>query len=192
MLFSDYETYVKRIFKPQKGETVFDVGAHIGIYTLRAAKNVGEEGIVVAFEPDDENFRILQKNMQINGFKRAKLIKAALGKNDVEKVLHMTIDPSWSSLLPRSNTREKKKVQVITLDRIVEKLKVTRIDWIKIDVEEGEMDVLEGGKKTFSDLVKKVIIETHNEKALRFLSERNFKIDRLFTVYIPYYFASKG
>lgn len=190
MLFSDWESYVKRVFKPRKGETVFDAGAHIGIYTLRAAKDVGEEGIVVGFEPDDENFRILQKNVQINRFKRVKLIKAALGKNDVKKVFHMAIDPLYSSLLPSRalNSREKKKVQVITLDRIVEKLKVTRIDWIKIDVEGGEMDVLEGGKKTFSDLVSKVLIETTNEKALRFLCERNFKIDRLFGIY---YFASK-
>lgn len=190
-LFSDCEPYVKRIFKPRKGETVFDAGAHIGIYTLRAAKNVGEEGIVVGFEPDDENFRLLQKNVQINGFKRVKLIKAALGKNDVEKVFYMAADPLYSSLLPsrvRVDTREKKKVQVISLDSIVEKLKVTRIDWIKIDVEGGEMDVLEGGKKTFSNLVSKVIIETDNEKALRFLCEKKFKIDRLFGFY---YFASK-
>ena len=48
------------------------------------------------------------------------------------------------------------------------------------------MDVLEGGKKTFSELTNKVIIETYSAKPLRFLAERGFKVDRLFDIY---YFA---
>jgi FkbM family methyltransferase len=192
LLFSDFEPYVKRIFNPKKGEIVFDVGAHIGTYTLRTAKMVGRRGLVVSFEPDEDNFHLLQKNVEINGFKNVLLIKAALGKNDEVRLFYMAIDPLFSSFLSyRSlvDVREERKVQVMTLDRIVQKLKLTHIDWIKIDVEGSEMDVLEGGEKSLKNLVRRVIIETDSEKVLRFLRQRNFKISRLFGFY---YFASKN
>jgi len=191
LLFSDCEPYVKRIFVPEKGEVIFDVGAHIGIYTLRSAKMVGKEGLVVSFEPDEENFHLLRKNVEINGFKNVKLIKGALGKKNEVRAFYMAVDPLYSSFLPFRplvDTREKRKAQAFALDDIVEKLKVNIIDWIKIDVEGSEMEVLEGGKKTFENVVSKVIIETDSEKALEFLRQRNFKVDRLFGFY---YFAWK-
>ena len=188
VLFLDYEPFLKKVFKPQKGDIVFDVGAHIGIYTLKAAKDLGEDGIVVAFEPDDENFRILQKNIRVNQLRNVKLIKAALGKFNGETLFSMTVNPLYSCLARHPKTREVKKVQMVTLDNVVEKLEIPHIDWIKIDVEGAEMGVLEGGDETYSRLVRKVIIETQDEKAPRFLSERKFKIDKLTRTY---FFASR-
>lgn len=188
MLFTDYEPYVKRIFQPHKGETVIDVGAHIGIYTMTAAKNVGNSGTVISFEPDQRNLRLLKKNLKINGFREVKLLNAALDKKTGTKTFHMTIDPLYSSLNPFVETREKMKVHTLTLDDVVEKFKLTRIDWIKIDVEGGELDVLEGGKRAFANLVNRVIIETSNPKVFLFLSKKGFNIQRLFGIY---YYASK-
>lgn len=47
-----HEPFVAKIFKPDPGDVVIDVGAHIGSYTVRCAKAVGEKGLVIAFEPD--------------------------------------------------------------------------------------------------------------------------------------------
>ena len=80
LLFSDWEPYVKKIFLPQIGQIVFDIGAHIGFYTLLAAKKVGNSGLVVAFEPDQESFNLLKKNIQINGFTNVKSFDTAIGK----------------------------------------------------------------------------------------------------------------
>jgi FkbM family methyltransferase len=179
MLFADYEPYTKRVFQPRKGETVIDVGAHIGIYTLSAARNVGNQGIVVSFEPDQRNFRLLEKNIKINGFGGVKLFNVALDENSSRKTLYMTVDPLYSSMFPSAHTKTKIKVETTTLDSVAEKLKLTHIDWVKIDVEGNELNVLEGGKKAFSNLVDRVIIETSNAKAIRFLSKRDFKIQRL-------------
>ncbi len=106
-----------------------------------------------------------------------------MGKNEVEKPFYINHNPLHSSLLRSVHTRETKKVQVITLDGITKKLKLMRINWIKIDVEGGEMDVLDGGEKTLSALIEKIIIETNSDRVLKFLSERNFKIHRLENIY---------
>jgi FkbM family methyltransferase len=179
MLFTDYEPYIKRVFQPHKGETVIDVGAHIGIYTLSAAKNVGNHGTVISFEPDQRNFQLLEKNIKINGFTGVKLFNVALDEKSGRKTLYITVDPLYSSLFPSAHTKGKIKVETTTLDNVAEKLKLTHIDWIKIDVEGNELNVLEGGKKAFSNLVDRVVIETSNAKAIRFLAKRDFKIQRL-------------
>jgi FkbM family methyltransferase len=182
ILFTDYEPYIKRIFQPSKGETVLDVGAHIGIYTLNAAKNVGPSGTIVSFEPDQRNLRLLKKNIKINGFRGVKTVNAALDKNKSEKFLYLTDDPLFTSMSPSEHSKEKIKVETLTLDDVAETLNLTHIDWIKIDVEGNELKVLEGGKRTFSNCVDRVIIETSNPDVLRFLSDKGFIIQKLFGI----------
>lgn len=189
ILFTDFEPYIKRAFQPRRGETVIDVGAHIGIYTIRAARNVGKQGTVVSFEPDQRNFRLLEKNVEINGFAGVKLFNVALDKITDGKTLYLSIDPLYSSLFPSAHTGGEIEVETTTLDRVAEKLKLTHIDWIKIDVEKNELNVLEGGKKTFSNLVEHVIIETSDTRAIEFLSRKGFQIKWLFGIN---YLASKA
>lgn len=55
--------------KVKSGDYVIDIGANIGYYTLLLAKLVGPDGKVFAFEPDPENFRVLEKNVKLNGYK---------------------------------------------------------------------------------------------------------------------------
>jgi FkbM family methyltransferase len=188
ILFTDYEPYIKRIFQPNKGETVVDVGAHIGVYTLNAANKVGDSGIVVSFEPDKRNLKLLNKNIKINGFRKVKTINAALDRCSSEKTLYLTNDPLFSSMTPSVHAKEKIAIETVTLDSMAETLNLTHIDWIKIDVEGNELNVLEGGQQTFSNCVDRVIIETSNPKALHFLSERGFTIQKLFGIN---YFAYK-
>jgi FkbM family methyltransferase len=47
----------------KSGDIVFDVGAHIGSFALKAARLAGEDGLVVALEPELENYRLLQENV---------------------------------------------------------------------------------------------------------------------------------
>ena len=61
---------VRQVVK--KGDTAIDIGAMIGCYTLVFAKLVGDTGRVFAFEPEIENYEILKKNININGYKNTK------------------------------------------------------------------------------------------------------------------------
>ncbi len=188
VLFTDFEPYIKRAFQPRIGETVVDVGSHIGIYTLRAARNVGNRGTVVSFEPDQRNFKLLEKNVEINGLTGVKLFSVALDRKSGRNTFYLSVDPLYSSVFPSAHTGEEIEVETTTLDKVAEKLRLTHIDWVKIDVEGNELNVLEGGKKTFSNLVDRVIIETSNPKAIQFLSEKGFTIRWLFGIN---YLASK-
>jgi len=65
-----YEKYETNLFKRvvSEGMTVVDLGANIGYYTLLAAKLVGRKGKVFAFEPGPDNFSLLLKNIEANGY----------------------------------------------------------------------------------------------------------------------------
>ncbi|MEM3406001.1 MAG: FkbM family methyltransferase [Candidatus Pacearchaeota archaeon] len=59
----------------KKGDIVIDAGAYIGLFTLYASKKVGKNGLVIAYEPDPENYKNLLENIKLNKCKNVKLIK---------------------------------------------------------------------------------------------------------------------
>jgi len=80
-VFEPRETeLVKREVK--KGDTVLDIGANIGYYTLIFARLVGDTGKVYAFEPEPRNFEILKKNVETNGYKNVVLVNGAVSDSD--------------------------------------------------------------------------------------------------------------
>jgi len=82
-----YEPFITDFFKSEikKGDVVFDIGANIGYFTLIFAKLVGENGKVFAFEPSPDVFAILQKNVEINGYKNIVLSQKAVSSK-TEKI----------------------------------------------------------------------------------------------------------
>ena len=68
-LMRGYEQLLTKLFKKEmkQGMIVVDIGAHIGYFTLLAARLVGETGRVFAFEPDPDNYSLLIKNVSVNG-----------------------------------------------------------------------------------------------------------------------------
>ena len=79
------------------GQTIIDVGASIGIYTIFFAKMVGEKGKVYAFEPEPNNFELLKKNIAINGFKNVILENKAV--SDVSGIVKMEIAENMEMVL---------------------------------------------------------------------------------------------
>jgi FkbM family methyltransferase len=86
--FEPFETeLVDRLLQP--GDTVFDLGANIGYYTLLFARRVGPEGRVFAFEPEPDNYRLLQQNVQMNGYRNVTLVPMAVSDWDQELQLFL-------------------------------------------------------------------------------------------------------
>ncbi len=79
-----YEPFETRWFLKhvRPGQTVVDVGANIGYYTLLLARQVGNEGRVFAFEPDPTNFAILEKNVELNGYRNVTLERLAVSNTN--------------------------------------------------------------------------------------------------------------
>jgi FkbM family methyltransferase len=119
------------------------------VNALRAAK-VGEE--VIAIEPNPESFAILMKNIKDNNFHNMTAYNTALWSTEEELILQL--DQGSPTIYHDSNERPKVKVKAVPLD----KLKLKKINILKIEVEGKEVEVLKGGTQTLNR-VDKIIIE---------------------------------
>lgn len=130
----------------KNGHVVIDVGAHIGYYTLLFAKLVGKSGHVFAFEPYNENFRLLEKNTKINGYANVTLINKAVSNLSHSAKLYISKNSQADHKM--YNTGDKRsfvKVDTISLDDYFRKFK-GKIDFVKIDVQGYEPKVIGGMK----------------------------------------------
>jgi FkbM family methyltransferase len=128
----------------KEGMTVVDIGANIGYYTLLAARLVGEKGKVFAFEPSPDNFALLKRNVEANGYKNIVLVPKAV--SDRKATARLRIDRASSgghSLSAFRDTKDFVDVETISLDRYFAN-GVEHIDVLKIDAEGAEMAILNG------------------------------------------------
>ncbi|MBL7046008.1 MAG: FkbM family methyltransferase [Parcubacteria group bacterium] len=139
-VFSPGEVKVlKETLKP--GMTFVDVGANVGYFTLLAARLVGEGGSVYAFEPEDENFGLLKRNVKENGYSNVITEKKAL--SNCSGNLAFYIDPKnlcAHSLVPKKGRKEV-TIEATTFDEYFVGILP---DVVKIDVEGAEPQVLSG------------------------------------------------
>ena len=138
------------------GGTFVDVGAHIGWYSLKAAKAVGPKGRVIAVEPNHETLLRLRDNIRASGAS-AVIVVAPVACSDSETTLNFYAAPrantGESSLSLASASEEgpvaaSYQVRARRLDDIVREVGVTRVDAVKIDVEGAEFLVLKGAVET--------------------------------------------
>lgn len=139
-----YEPITKRMFLDfvRKGDVVVDVGAHIGYYSLLAARAVGGAGKVHAVEPFQESVALLQKSIEANEFSNITVHCCAAGNSDSLREFQITGSSDSHGFFRHPNTKTVETVQVI--QRKLDSIVVGRVDIVKIDVEGAEIDVLEG------------------------------------------------
>jgi len=156
-----YEQHVTSFFCSiiKKGMTVVDVGASLGYYTLLAAKRVGNNGKVIAFEPEPYSFEILKRNIQVNGWKNVQIFNIAA--SDREEQLEITsplTGLAGSSLHKYLHFRKRTfNCKAVPLDVF---FTGESPDVVKIDVEGAEVRVLRGMRKVLRDGVQ-IICEVH-------------------------------
>ncbi|MDP3947248.1 MAG: FkbM family methyltransferase [bacterium] len=139
-------TLFARIVKP--GDTVVDLGANIGYFTLLFSRLVGPAGKVFAFEPEPKNFAYLRRNIEINNYKNiTALEKAASDKNGTTKLFVCSYDTGHHTInqyegvdaYRRGKPSEKKSIDIemVRLDDFL-RGKTPRVDVVKMDVEGAE------------------------------------------------------
>ena len=145
----DYEPGTVRAFKTilRPGDTVYDVGAHIGFFTLIAASLVGSEGRVFAFEASAETVVWLRKNVEANGYgERVEVSDRAIA--DREGVLDFSgsdRDSSARGIQDAKSGSGLVQVASTTLDSHWRKSGRTPVRLLKIDVEGFELESLRHG-----------------------------------------------
>jgi FkbM family methyltransferase len=186
-LMAAHEDEILDQFNPKRGDTVVDVGAHIGLYSLIAAKRVGSSGKVVAIEPDPENFKILKKNILLNQLSNIEPLECAVySAREKLKLFLPELDQGRTIfntvMQDRAGTSSNfLEVEANTLDNILGSIYTTEVSWIKIDVEGAELEVLKGAVKTLSSNKNiTLVIEIHGIEIYRemidYLEIRKLKI----------------
>lgn len=156
----DWETWVKRVLKPARYETVFDIGAGYGRYLPYLAKSAA---LVVCFEPRGESYAKLKRRSK--EYTNVIVRNCAIGNRRDKVALELSSNPDMSRVVDSPATGEFAMVDQIPLDAIIGKeIPVNRIDWMKIDVEGHELQVLTGGMKTILTYHPKIIIEVHSRE----------------------------
>lgn len=141
-----YEPAASALMRQQirPGDTVVDVGANIGYFTVLMSKLVGEGGAVHAFEPAPENFALLQRNLAENHCKNVRAECKAVGAKSGGAQLYMsTKDNLDHRLYDSGDNRQCVAADMVSLDDYFPDHE-TGVDFIKIDVQGAEPAVLEG------------------------------------------------
>jgi FkbM family methyltransferase len=162
--------YVPQDFITSSDQVILDIGANEGFWTLRV-KEITPHAQIIAVEPNPIALDLLERNLGENHLEYVTVIKKGLGLTsgwaDFEMVKEVTSmgafkiikgDRAW--LTP--DRIETIKVEVITLDKLVEDQGLTKIDVIKIDTEGSEVDILRSGQNTIN-MTSKFEIEYHTE-----------------------------
>ncbi|MBU3925958.1 FkbM family methyltransferase, partial [Patescibacteria group bacterium] len=153
---------LKKILKP--GMIFVDIGANIGYFSLVSAKLVGDQGQVYAFEPDPDNFNLLEKNIKANNYKNIIAVNKAVSNKSGKARLYLEPDNLCAHSLVAKNDNKFVEVETVILDEF---LKDKKIDVIKIDVEGFEPVVLEGMKNIIKNNDKISIITEFYPEAIK-------------------------
>jgi FkbM family methyltransferase len=159
---NEFEAWMWTYLRPRSGEVFLDVGAHIGKYALQVAKIVGERGLVIAVEPDPENFKALILNAKLNNFKNVIALNIAAWSKEEMLRLFKASDRGHHSVKHDFGLGFV-KVRARPLDNVLKELDVKCVDWIKVDVEGSEYEVLLGLRETLKRCNPNVIVEVWDE-----------------------------
>lgn len=155
-----------KIIRPSS--VILDIGANIGSHTLHFAKIAGEKGCVFPFEPTDSAFDRLKTNISLNPTLAPHIHpQQMMLVEDSNFKLPQSIPSSWPLFDNRTNLHpihegkytSLKNATAMTLDYWVKTNAITRIDFIKIDVDGNELGVLLGGMETINLFRPAVLIE---------------------------------
>jgi len=158
------ETEIRDYFKLKEG-IFLDVGANVGKYSVIIGNQLGKNGKVFAFEPEPSNLKAFKKNLKLNKLINVSIIPLACSDKKGRLKLYLNENNSGGHSLIEKQTHFI-GVEVDTLDNLIEKYKIKKVDLIKIDVEGGEVGVLTGAKKILRKDHPKIIFEAWNEKCL--------------------------
>lgn len=134
-------------------DVVVDVGAYIGDFTLHACQKVGQKGMVIAFEPSQEEYKILKRNIEDNFIENCLAYPIALGDTTREKqslfsLASTFLYPGAKSLINDQNVGgvPTSVISIRRLDDVCKMLGIAHVDFLKIDVEGYGLEVLKGAE----------------------------------------------
>jgi FkbM family methyltransferase len=162
-----HETWVEHVYTPStfhvgEHETVVDLGANIGVFTLFAAL-ITPRGRVVSYEPDPDTFAILLRNIDRNRVSNVETIKAGvLDRRGPNRIWHDSHNVGGHSIYPLyvgASTARSVSVDFVTLEDVLELNHLKEIGLLKIDCEGAEYRILGGAADDVLRRVQRIVVE---------------------------------
>jgi FkbM family methyltransferase len=164
------EIYFRRIYNPKgfeinENDVVLDIGANVGVFTLFAAAKTKNK--VLAYEPLTETFNSLRLNAK--SLKQVRCFCAAVSGSVGRKKLYLDGDYKVGILFDRNIHGKLKKfvtVPTTTLKKIFDENKLKKIDFLKMDVEGSEGDIIRSTPISYLKKINKISMEFHDNVSL--------------------------
>jgi len=184
ILMTVHEDDLVQLFRPTKGDIVVDVGACLGRYTLTSSNLVGEKGRVIAIEGDPSHYEMLNKNLKLNKVYNVTTINSMVGSKDMHLIVgseneYLTVSSKDMHTNYQGNSYREFDdtgraqigntiVNLNTLDNLlIKEHGISEINWMKIDVEGAELEVLKGAHNILSNSKRiNLLIEIHGVNKL--------------------------
>ena len=167
---SDYEKenfeFIRRSIK--EGHVVLDIGAHIGLTAAIFGNMVKEHGRVFSFEPTASSFATLKETIRINGLQNI-VTPVNMPVTEKSGKVNFFVSDSDTDVANSLVEYEEHKIlhaiqlDATSIDDFVSAQNLTRVDFVKIDAEGAELNVLKGGAKTFATFKPLIILALHPE-----------------------------
>jgi FkbM family methyltransferase len=165
-----HEFPLRQFFEGIKDGVFVDIGAHVGKYTVQVARQLEGTGKVVSIEAHPENYDTLVKNIKLNNLTNVIALNVACGFESGKVKLYCDSNSTATTAYSTVETFQGNYVAVDAkkLDDILNKLKIDTVNFMKIDVEEAEPDVLKGAEKILREnKILKILFECNSEVVMR-------------------------
>ncbi len=188
---SFYETVIRNDYLSQgqrliAGDTVIDIGANIGCFSILAAHMVGCSGRVIAVEPELESYQQLIANLARSGQTNVLAKRAAIGGRQGTVTLYVSKVALFSSVFRyvdgRHNPGMAQEVPMATLEQVMEEARIERCNYLKVDCEGCEYDIFMTMSVGTASRIDQITMETHRvegrdrKELIGRLCELGFKI----------------
>lgn len=171
----DYET---EDFAIRPSDVIVDIGGQIGLFTLMAARRA-RQGRVFTFEPNPDNYRLLQDNLALNGFDHATAIPRAVAGTAGTRTFYLSpTNTGGHSLLPDAAAQGSLTVETVTLEGFMADRRLDRVDGLKMDCEGAEQEILASLSPDGLRRIGRMAIETHAgsmQPVLEFFRDRGWR-----------------
>lgn len=175
------EIWLRDMYQPSEfhirdGMQIVDIGAHIGLFAIWASQK-NPSGQIVAIEPSKENFELLQRNIRQCGVKNINVHNAAVSDRPGTLRLYLSNrDPDCHNIFV-DESGEYEEVKAVTIEEIMRDAQLSEINYIKIDCEGAEYDILLNANSTMLAKMELVALEVHQKRP----DHDPKKLEQLFT-----------
>ncbi len=174
--------YKKKNFEIHRNDIVIDIGGHIGLFTLYASQFC-KNGQIFTFEPMTENFNLLSQNILSNNLKYVQHFNLAVTNSNSPVTLYLNDDDAGHSMFSESS--KSVNVNSISLKEIFDKNKIEHCNFLKLDCEGSEYEIIKNLPSEYFQKIDKMIIEYHMvdthpellDELMQILKSQHFKFE---------------